>query len=66
MDTASPVDWKDTGERIVRLFGTLHNEQDNDLERSNSRFNMSPCLKTSTKTNLPKKQSVIENWNENK
>ena len=62
-DTASPVDWRDTGERFV---GTLHNEQDNDLEPSNSRFNVFPCLKASTKTDLPKKQLIIENWNENK
>ena len=65
-DTVWPVVWEDIGERIVRLFGTLHNEHDNDLKRSSSRFKVPPCLKTCTKTNLPKKQPTIENWTENK
>ena len=37
-DTVSPVVWQDIGERIVHLFGTLHNEHNNDLKRSSSRF----------------------------
>ena len=65
-DTVSPVVWQDIGERIVLLFGPLHNEHSNDLERSSSRFKVSTCLKTCTKTNLPKKQPTIENWTENK
>ena len=64
-DTVSPVVLQGIEERIVRLFGTLHNEH-NDLERSSSRLKVSPCLKTCTKTNLPKKQPIIENWTENK
>ena len=65
-DTVWPVVWQDIGGRIVCLFETLHNEHDNDLKRSSSRFKVPPCLKTCTKTNLPKKQPTIENWTENK
>ena len=48
------------------MFGTLHNEHDNDLKRSSSRFKVPPCLKTCTKANLLKKQPTIENWTKNK
>ena len=48
------------------MFGTLHNEHNNDLKRSSSRFKVPPCLKTCTKANLPMKQPTIENWTENK
>ena len=65
-DIVSPVVWQDIGERIVRLTGNLHNEHSNDLQRSRGRFKVSSCLKTCTKTNLPKKQLTIENWTENK